>query len=162
VVEASEVELPDIARALAGLLEQVPRPDRPLLVALAERLAVERYRRWAEEPSLRAYRAELLACAAREEEIAERVEGLRPDAVDAQRELRASHPELLDVNRSLFAGLPLARQLLLQSRGERLGAATWRSFAKRAEAGDARAFGACAELEEQSARALEAILASRS
>jgi len=41
----SATELPNIARIVGGLLEGVDARERPLLIALAERLAAERYRR---------------------------------------------------------------------------------------------------------------------
>ena len=130
-----------------------------MLIAYAERLAAERNRSWAEMPEGRAHAAALLACAAREEEIAHRVEALFEGAVEQQRRLLAAHPELLTINRTLFAGRRFAEQLTIQARGERLGAATWRSFARHAS--DARAreeLLACATLEETSAAALEAVL----
>jgi hypothetical protein len=152
--------LPDLAQVLAPLLAQVERARQPLLIALAERLAAERYRGWAAgaaEPA----RARLRACAAREEEIAARVEALAPDAAAIQRELLAKHPELRALNRELFAGRPLAEQLRLQARGERLGAATWRAFAREeTDAARREALLACAVLEEESAAVLEALLAS--
>lgn len=148
--------LPDLAEVLGRVLQRVPLEQQPLLVALAERLAAERYRGWAEED--RAHAAGLLECAAREEEIARRVEALHPDHESTTRDLVARNPDLLEINRSLFAGRPLADQLALQARGERLGAATWRAFA-RALSDPARrdAFLACALLEEKSAAFLESI-----
>ena len=84
---------------------------------------------------------------------------LFPDAAAIQRELLAKHPDLADVNRSIFAGRPLATQFRIQAQGERLGAATWRSFAKRESDVGARAtYLACAELEEASALVLEALI----
>ena len=37
-------QLPDVARILGPLLERVPREQRPLLIAIAERMAADRYR----------------------------------------------------------------------------------------------------------------------
>jgi len=152
--------LPNIGEALAAVLARIPRERQPLLIALAERLAAVRYRGWADAVGDDRRRAELLACADREEDIARRIEGLYPDAEAAQREMIAQNPDLEDINRSLFADRPLAQQFALQAGGERLGAATWRSFAKHTENAAARAtFLACAELEEASAAVLEAFLA---
>jgi organic hydroperoxide reductase OsmC/OhrA len=151
--------LPGIGEALAPLLARVPREEQPLLIAAAERLAAERYRSWASEVGDPARREELLACAGREEEIARRVEALFDDAQARQRALLAKHPEVAEVNRTLFAGRPLASQFVIQSRGERLGAATWRSFARQeADAHRKSELLACAELEEASARVLEALV----
>jgi hypothetical protein len=152
-------ELPDIAKVLAPLLERVAEEQRPLLIALAERMAAQRYRGWADASPDADQRDRLLACAEREEEIAGRVEALFPDAAAIQQDLRAKNPQLEDINRSIFAPLPHDDQLTLQSRGERLGAATWRSLAKRAASENEReVYLGCAKLEEESAVVLESIL----
>ena len=150
---------PSIAEVLAPVLLRIPRARQPLLIAFAERLAAGRYRRWADDPSMRDRAVALRACADREEEIARRIEGLFPDADAAQRELAAAHPEICAVNRSLFEGRSLAQQFAIQARGERLGAATWRSFAAHQHDANAReTFLACALLEEESADVLESLL----
>jgi NAD(P)-dependent dehydrogenase (short-subunit alcohol dehydrogenase family) len=150
--------LPNVAEVLASILQRVPAERQPLLIAIAERLAAERYRGWAAAVADR--KADLLACAAREEDIAGRIEALYPDPAASQRELLAANPELEEVNRALFAGRPLPQQFTIQAQGERLGAATWRALAQRAETTAAReTFLACAQLEEQSAVVLEGLLA---
>jgi len=152
-------DLPDIGAVLAPLLARVPVERQPLLIALAERLAARRYRAWAREPTLAAHADRLRACAEREEDIACRVEALAPDAAAFQDGLRTEHPELETIDRTLFADRPLREQLTIQARGERLGAATWRAFARRAT--DARqrdTFTTCAELEEASAVVLEELV----
>jgi hypothetical protein len=152
-------DLPDVAAVVARVLQRAPRAQRPLLIALAERLAAARYRVWAAEVADRARAALLSACADREEDIARRVEALYPDAAAVQRDLAAQAPELEQVNHALFAGRPLEQQFLIQARGERAGAATWRFFAERADGAAARdTFLACAELEEESAACLESLL----
>jgi hypothetical protein len=149
-------ELPSIAEVLGGVLRRVPRAQQPLLIALAERLAAERYRGWADEVGDADRRSGLLACADREDQIASRVEALYPAAAAIQRDILEKNPDLIEVNRSLFAGRPLDEQFLLQVGGERLGAATWRSFARAEENAEARrAFLECALLEEESAAFLE-------
>src|SRR5438093_9352197 len=151
-------DLPNIAEVLARILQRVPRGQHAVLIALAERLAAERYRGWATEVGDADRRSRLLACADREEEIARRVEALHPGAAALQRELLAGNPDLVDINRSLFAGRPLAQQFVLQARGERLGAATWRAFAQGEKTAERRdAFVGCALLEEESAAYLESI-----
>jgi hypothetical protein len=152
-------ELPNIGELIAPVLQRVPARERPLLIALAERLAAERYRGWAAVPTQRGNRAGLLACADREEEIARRVEALHPAAASVQRDLLARHPELERINRDLFAGRPLEEQFAIQARGERLGAATWRSLARQAASGSEReALLGCALLEEESAAYLESLV----
>ena len=155
-------ELPDIAAVLLPILERVPPSERPLLIALAERMAAVRYRGWAEQVTDPAQRTGLRACADREEEIARRVEELTPEAGSLERRIMAANPDLEDINRSLFAARRLDEQLALQAAGERLGAATWRSFARSASGAEVReTFLACAGLEEESAAYLESILARR-
>ena len=154
----AEARLPNVAELLTPLLQRVPARERPLLIALAERMAAARYRGWAAEPGERSHRAGLLACADREEEIARRVESLFPSAASLQRDLLAKHPDLERINRELFAGRPLAEQLAIQARGERLGAATWRSLARQAQGEPEReTLLACALLEEESAAYLESL-----
>lgn len=155
---ASTHELPSVAEIFAPLLARVAPEHQPLLIAIAERMAAERYRGWAEAGQDPARRSELLACAEREEEIAGRVESLYADAAAIQADLRAKHPELEGLNRSVFADRPLEDQYAIQAQGEHVGAATWRSLAKRAEPRGRQTFLDCAELEEQSAAVLESIL----
>lgn len=126
----SDPAMPNIGEALAPLLQQVPIEQQPLLIAFAERLAAARYREWARAVEAAGLRDKLLACADREEDIAARIEGLYPQAAEEQRALVAAHPDLNDLNRRIFAGRPLAQQFAIQAHGERLGAATWRSFAR--------------------------------
>lgn len=150
-------ELPSIAAIVGGVLQRIPAPERPLFIALAERLAADRYRRWAHEASEPA-RSGLLACAAREDQIADRVASLYPDAAGLEQDLHAKNPELDELNRTIFQGRPLAEQLAIQAAGERAGAAVWRSFAERADDRARATFLACAELEEASAAYLESLL----
>jgi hypothetical protein len=154
-----EPELPDIAQVLGQVLQRVSQEQQPLLIALAERRAAERYRSWAREVTEPTRRGQLLSCADREEEIARRVESLYPEAASIQRDILARSPDLEDINRSLFAGRPLDQQFTIQARGERLGAATWRAFARLGENPEMRdTFLGCAGLEEESAAVLESLL----
>ena len=158
---ASTDTLPNIGEILLPVLQRTPVEQQPLLIAIAERMAADRYRGWAREVTNTAQSAELYACAEREEEIARRVEGLDPNAAAVQQDLVARNPDLEEINRSLFVDRPLVQQFTIQASGERLGAATWRSFASRAK--DARArevFLGCATLEEESAACLERIVGS--
>jgi len=153
--------LPNVAELLGRVLARVPEPRRPLLVALAERLAAERYRGWALDAATPERRTRLLDCADREEEIARRVESLFADATAQQLAIREANPDLGEINRSVFAGRPQADQLAIQAQGERAGAALWRSLAAAAASASARdAYLVCARLEEESAACLEAILST--
>jgi catechol 2,3-dioxygenase-like lactoylglutathione lyase family enzyme len=151
--------LPNLAEVLTPLFARVAEAEQPLLLALAERLAADRYRRWAAEPALAAHRSTLLACAGREDEIARRAEALFPRAEATQREILAKNPDLTEINRDVFADRPLVDQLAIQSAGERVGSAAWQTFAGREpDASRREVLLSCSPLEEENARALDAIL----
>ena len=150
--------LPNVSQLLAPLLQRVAEAERPLLVAIAERQAAERYRGWAALASSPERRAQLLACADREEEIAGRVEGLVVDAGARQRRILEANPDLPELTRAVFAGRPLEQQYAIQAAGERAGAALWRALAEAAKDDASReAYRFCARLEEESAELLESL-----
>jgi hypothetical protein len=155
-------EHPDLAAALGSVFAGVSREQQPLLAALAERMAAERYRSWAADPANGADAFELLACAEREEKIAGLVESLDARAAGIQSELLAKNPNLEAINRGVFEGHPLCQQFATQAEGERLGAAMWRAFASEHSGSSRETFLVCVELEEASAAVLEAILARTS
>lgn len=151
-------ELPDVGAILGPVIASIAPAERPLFLALAERLAAERYRRWAGEVDEAERRVGLLACAAREDEIASRVEAVFPNAAVVQARLRVDHPELVTVADEIFGGRPLAERFAIQASGERAGAAAWRALAAAVPEGPAReAFLACAPLEAASAAYLESL-----
>lgn len=152
-------ELPNVAEILAPVLGRVSPEERPLLMAIAEQMAAERYRQWAAAASDPSHQSQLLACAEREEKIAGLVAALYPEAAASQADIRAGNPDLPELNRSVFADRPLADQYAIQAQGERVGASTWRSLAEGARPAVRQTFLDCAELEEQSAAVLESILA---
>lgn len=150
---------PNIAVLLATVLQNVAAEHQPLLIAIAERLAADRYRGWSATPEAASHADALRACAAREEDIAGRIERLYPNAETIQARLRLQNPDLFDINRTLF-DRPLQQQWRIQAQGERLGAATWRSLARReTDPQRAQVLETCAQLEEASAEVLEGILA---
>jgi len=157
---SDSTRVPSVGDVIGQILGRVSRERRPLLLAIAERMAADRYRGWARQVLLAADQEALRACAAREEDIATRVEGLHPDATAIQRALRDEMPELDTVTRDLF-DRPLAQQLRIQAEGERLGAMTWTAIAERET--DARRKAVlleCAQLEIASAETLERLLAA--
>lgn len=161
-VAANEVQ-PDLVTTLAPVLDATDPSDHPLLIAMLERWAAERYREWADAVGDIAEVTQLLACAEREEEIASRVEALYRDSEQVQAALAAANPLLKGALAGGFTWRPLDEQFAAQAAAERLGAATWRSFARRATADDdadaAAVFEGCALLEEASAAVLEQLLA---
>ena len=62
---ATASKLPRIADIVGPLLAVVAQEERPLFIAIAERMAAVRYRAWAEASADAERRAALLACADR-------------------------------------------------------------------------------------------------
>jgi hypothetical protein len=152
-------DLPSVAAILGPVLQRVGWEQQPLLVAITERLAAQRYRQWATDCTREPLQTQLLACADREEEIAGRAEALYSDAAAIQRGILVMNPEIVEINRTIFAGRPLVQQFAIQAQGERLVAATWRALAEQERDASRRAvFLACAALEEESAAFLESLL----
>ncbi len=152
---------PKVAEALARFLQLEPVELWPLLIALGERQAAERYRRWAELVGDAAHRAELLACAEREEDVALRVEDLHSDADVIQQGIEQRHPDFAERGREFFESGPLEEQFRMQAQAERLGAATWKSCARRhADASARDIYLGCAAMDEQNAESLEAMAAA--
>jgi len=152
--------LPSVAAEVAPLLARFEPAERPLLLAAAERLAARRYLAWAEGAGDRTLARRMRECARCEDEIADRVEALYEDARAEQARLLARVPELDELGASLFDGRPLREQFVIQAAAERAGAATWRDFAECAAPPMRTELLACAELEERSARVLEALVAA--
>lgn len=149
-----------LTQILGPILQELSPAEQPAFVALAERIAAGRYRAWAEQVADDAIRARLLACAAREEDIASRIETATAGAAEIQTRVQRAHPDVAESYQRLFEGLPLAEQWTTQAQAERTGAATWRAFAANAASPDlATIFEACAKLEEESATALEDLVA---
>ncbi len=147
-----------LAELVVPVLTAFPPEQRPAVIALAERIAGERYRGWAAQIADPEARRELLACADREDEVASRAEALVPGADDVQAAVREAHPDLAERYAALFEDHPLAEQFALQARAERVGASTWRSIAEGSDAEASTLFGELARLEEASAAVLEALV----
>lgn len=158
-----ESRVPDVEtelRSLVGpVLASVADDRRPLVVAIAERVAAERYRGFARLVNDADVRSLLLACADREEEIAGLVEAEVPGAAAVRASVESEHADLPLRYAALFEKHPLPMQLEMQAAAERVGAETWRSFAASSAPSLRDVFLRCALLEEQSAEVLESLLA---
>ena len=155
----NESTIPNVAEILRQALRNIDPTLQPLLLAKLERLAAQRYRKWASEHADPSVKEGLLACADREEEIARRVESLNPDASAIQDKLLADNPELLKLNRTLFEGRPIKIQFAMQAQGEMAGAAAWKAYG--AAASDPLAgelLQSCGPLEEENAAFLQTLL----
>ena len=154
-----QTTLPNIAEILAGVLRNIDPKLQPFHLAKLERLAAQRYRTWANDHPDPAVKEGLLACADREDEIASRVESLEPDASAIQARLLSDHPELLDLNRTLFEGRPLKVQFAMQADGERAGAVAWKAYAAGASDPSVRELlQSCSPMEQANADFLQALL----
>lgn len=152
-------EIPDFDGMLGGLVGSVGAEKGPLLIALLERVAAGRYRQWAAEPDYRAKESELLACAEREERIADQVEALYPNAQLLQKEIMEELPQLSAVDEDLFGGRSLRHQFAVLAAGERSGAGVWKRLAESAGSHHARdTMLGCVSLEETNAAVLDALL----
>ena len=150
-------DIPNFGELLAPYIGQVPAAAVPNFLALLERGAAERYRQWAGQ--MPEHAEGLLACAAREDEIADTADGLFPIADELRREISQPLPQARDVYYAVFAGLELNDQLAIQADAELQGAAAWRGMISADTAADLRAgLEHCAQLEETSSAFLRSLL----
>lgn len=155
----SNYDVPDFDALLGGLLGRVGAEERPLLIAMLERVAAAKYRDWAALPEFQSDAAALRACADREERIAEQAEALYPDAQARQTGIGAALPELAQVPDDLFGNRTPLHQMAVLAAGERAGGRVWAGLAAATSAskaaGTMKAFTAW---EDENAEVLESIL----
>jgi len=147
-----------IVEAFAPLLPRVAEHEIPMLIAMIERLAADRYRGWAAGTDDPVERTGLLACALREDEIAEFIESLDVDAAARIAELNTRFPDLDDCYESVMAGRSRADQLRIQAEGELGGADYMRQFAAASRGAVAARFASLACCEEANSRYLSALI----
>jgi hypothetical protein len=145
--------------ALIGpLLANLSAAERPAVIAMAERIAADRYRDWSSRVEDEGARSSLLACAAREDEIASKVEAIVPGAAAIQAKVRSAHSGVAEGYQALFRNLSLSEQFSFQARAERAGVSVWRASAAAASDDDRPVYLECAVLEETSAEVLEKLV----
>ncbi len=155
----SDFEVPDFDELLGGMLDRVKEEQRPLLMAMLERVAAAKYREWSGLPEHGAHRTDLLDCAAREEEIASKVEALYAGAAALQQAIADELPELAQVSDDLFGGRSVPHQMAVLAAGERSGGRVWETLARAQSAPTAQdAMRSCGPLEDANAAVLERIL----
>lgn len=121
-----DVQIPNFGELLAPYLGGVPPEALPYLLSQLERTAAARYRGWAQD--VPEENGRLLECAAREDEIANRVEAMFPP--------EAAHRELVDEilpkakteYYKAFDGYTPIEQMTIQANAERQGANAWQGL----------------------------------
>ncbi len=150
-------DTPNLGELLAPFVRAIPEPARPAFLAGLERTAADRYRLWAE--LLPDHAPGLLGCAAREDEIADRVERVLGADAEAREKIDSVLPGARDSYYEVFSSHSLRSQLRMQADAERLGANAWRMLASQQSHPAVRhVLESCSDLEEQSAAHLEALL----
>lgn len=152
------VSAPNFGALLAPYIDSVPKDAVPAFLASLERTAAERYRMWSD--SVPEHSEGLLQCAAREDEIATRVEALFPaPRQDQQEAIRAAIIPARDTYYEVFANYTPLEQMAIQAKAERQGAAAWRAMID-ANNDDAlnTELEEIAQIEEVSADYLDALL----
>ncbi len=152
-------DLPDLIEVLTPLIDQCAPREQRILLAVLERLAGEHYRAWAQTLADEEQKHGFLECANREEQIAEAVEALDPQAKEIGDSLWKRFPNMRELYADTMRPLSHREQWQVQSLGELGGARFLRDFAEAEANADAReALLACAAKDEANGRYLEGIL----
>lgn len=151
----SDLLIPNFGELLAEHLGQLPAEALPYMLSQLERTAAARYRGWAED--VPEHKEGLLACADREDEIAERVEAMFPPS-DTHRHLVANlMPAAKATYYQAFAGYTALEQMQIQEDAERQGANAWQGL-KEAYPDKSAQLDELSEIELGSAQYLDSIL----
>ncbi len=148
---------PDFRLLLEPFILKIPEASRPAFLAALERGAAQRYRGWAEASPDHA--PGLLACADREDEIAQRVDKLFPADAEGRASIESTVPEARIAYYEVLDCLSITEQWRVQASAERQGAEAWRLLASQQSDPVVREeLIGCADLEEQSAAHLSRLL----
>ena len=120
------ITIPNFGELLAAHLDRVPPEALPYMLSQLERTAADRYRGWAD--AVPEHRDGLLACAAREDDIADRVEALFPVTDAHQALVDAILPAARDTYYQVFDGYTPLEQMTIQANAERQGAGAWQNL----------------------------------
>ncbi len=149
------INIPNFGELLAPHLSQAPAEAYPYLLSQLERTAADRYRQWAEQvPQVR---EGLLACAAREDEIADRVEALFPPSDPHRALVSEIIPAAKATYYAAFEPYTPGEQMAIQANAERQGANAWQTL-KAAYPEHAASMDALSAIELASADYLDEIL----
>ncbi|MBW2314101.1 MAG: hypothetical protein JRH10_07910 [Deltaproteobacteria bacterium] len=157
----ADLEIPNFPMLLMEPLIAVPEASRVGFIARLERSAADRYREWAEQSD--ALREGLIACADREDEIADRAEALVPVRPEDEEIVETSLAQARTLYAGAFEGHSLEDKLILQAHAERQGSLAWLGFASQTEdEAVKREFLALADLEVASAAHIDETLGIQS
>ncbi len=155
----TDPEAPNFGELLGRYIGRVPPASVPRFLARLERGAADRYRAWA--AALPAHAEQLLACAAREDEIAVRAEALFPVIPEDLAAIEDALPGARESYFAVFEGLSLKQQLALQAAAERQGAQAWQGLKRDdAPAAQLEELDALSALERETADKVDALVAS--
>ncbi len=149
------ISIPNFGELLAEHLQGVPAAAYPFLLSQLERTAADRYRSWAEQVS--EHRSGLLACAASEDTIADRVEALFPPSSAHRALVDAMLPAAKATYYAVFDAYTPYEQMQIQAQAERQGASAWQNL-KQAFPQHAAALDELSAIEVSSADYLDGIL----
>ena len=123
----TEITVPNFGELLAPYIGSVPPEAVPSFLARLERTAADRYRMWAE--AVPEHAEGLLACAAREDDIADRAERIYPATAPEQvAAMEAAIVPAKSTYYEVFSTLTPLQQMAVQAKAERQGAAAWRAM----------------------------------
>lgn len=152
------VTVPNFGELLAPYISSVPAQAMPAFLARLERTAAARYRMWA--TAVPDHAEGLMECAAREDDIADRVERIYP--ATSPEHIAAMDSAIIpakDTYYEAFSNFTPLEQMAIQANAERQGAAAWRGMiAQESDKDTQAALEQCAQIEEASADYLDALL----
>lgn len=122
----SRIDIPNFGELLGPHLSGVSQGAYPYLLSQLERTAAMRYRDWAE--ALPEHRKGLLQCAAREDEIADKVAAMFPPTAAQAAEVDAVMPKAKETYYSAFAEYTPLEQMTIQADAEKQGAGAWQNM----------------------------------
>jgi hypothetical protein len=149
------ITVPIFGDLLRAHLDGVPRSAYPYLLSSLERTAADRYRGWAND--VPAHRDGLLACAAREDDIANRVEALFPPSDEDRALVDAMIPAAKSTYYEVFEGHEPFDQMYIQAEAEKQGSLAWQNL-KAAFPEHEDALDALTAIELESAEYLDELL----
>ncbi len=152
----NEIVIPNFGELLAEHLDAVPQEAYPYLLSQLERTAAARYRGWSE--AVPEHNEGLLACAQREDEIADRAEAMFPPTEEHRALVESIIPAAKATYYSAFEPYTAIEQMTIQANAERQGAGAWQNL-KALYPDQGEALDALSAIELASADYLDALLA---